>query len=290
MPFEDSFKEMIVGLIVTLIKNAFEFFNVCFAEDSFLNMLDKSPKDVIGAEVVNKVITLSDTAIIPVAAIILTYVVCYDLITTCISGNNFRDFDTSIFFKFVLKGGIATYLLGKSTTIAFAFFDVGTSIAVTAKGELSLDVSSTFDITTLQEEMLKLEMGQLLGITLTSLLLNVVMIAVFVIVIVVILGRAIEAVVYCAFAPIPIATLTNREWGSIGNNYLKALAAISLQIFVIMTILGINSGLMQDVLTNAAENINDLQTYMIKCVAYEVVLCFTLLKSGNVSKSLLQAH
>lgn len=290
MPFENDFKEIIVNLIITLISNAMNYFDMCFAEDSFVNKLSSTPSELVGDTVVKSVLSITDTAIIPVAAIILTYVVCYDLITTCINGNNFRDFDTSIFFKFSLKGGIATYLLGKSTTIAFAFFDVGSWVAKKAQGVLSISAESAIDLTEIQEDLMDLEMGELLGIALSSLLLQIVMLAVFVIVIVVILGRAIEAIVYCAFAPIPIATLTNKEWGSIGNNYLKSLAALSLQVFLIMIILGMYSGLMSDVLKDAMQDLDKLSGDMVKCVAYGAVLCFTLLKTGNLSKSLMQAH
>lgn len=285
----DWFKELLISLLQTLFDNAAQFMELGFTDG--LTDLYKTPAEAVGTGVLTAIQKVSQVSIEPVGYVILTYVLCYDLITACINGNNFRDFDTAIFFKFALKGGIATFLMGKATTIAFAFFDLGSEMAAKSKGVLNITVaaSSSLYSTSFETLLQEKELGFLIGLVLLALLLYLVMLAMYIVIFVTLLGRAMEVMVYCTLAPIPIATLTNREWGSIGNNYLKSLAALAFQVILIMVVLGIFMGLMTGIMS-AASSIDDLPKKTLTCIAYGVVLCFTVLKTGSISKSIFNAH
>ena len=59
------------------------------------------------AGIFNMVRSLSENVIVPIAGIIITFVMCYELIHMVIEKNNMHDFDTSIFFKWIFKTFIA---------------------------------------------------------------------------------------------------------------------------------------------------------------------------------------
>ena len=84
---------------------------------------------------------------------------------------------------------------------------------------------------------------------------------------------------------IPFATMTNREWGQIGNNYLKALFALGFQGFLIMICVGIYAVLVGSMIV--ADN---LHSAIFSLAAYTVILCFSLFKTGTLAKSIFNAH
>ena len=102
---------------------------------------------------------------------------------------------------------------------------------------------------------------------------------------VVLVGRMIEIYIYSSISPVPFATLTNREWGQIGNNYVKGLLALGFQGFFIMVIVGIYCVLVHS-MTIAA----DVHSALFSIAGYTVVLCFALFKTDNVSRSIFGAH
>lgn len=283
---EDFFKEFFVSLLQDLLNNAAEFLNLGFTDG--LQSLYQTPAEAVGSDVISTVTAVTQASIVPVGYVILAYVLCYELITTIINGNNFKDFDTAIFFKFAIKGGIGITLMGKASDIAFAFFDLGSEMTVKSQQTISLNAVSLYTMT-FDDELLEKKLGFLVGLVILALLLYIVMIAIYIVIFVVLIGRVMEIMVYCALAPIPIATLTNREWGGMGNNYLKNLGALAFQTILIMVVLGIFTGLMQGVMT-AVSTVDELPKSMLKALAYGVVLCFTMLKTGNISKSIFGAH
>ena len=230
---------------------------------------------------------LSQTVIVPIAGMIITFVLCYELISMVTERNNMHDIDTWMFFKWVFKAFVAVYLVTNTFNIPMAIFDVGQRLVSAAAGVIggntSLDVSST--ITTLQTSMETMELGELLQLAMETMLVSMCMKIISILITVVLYGRMIEIYLYTSVAPVPFATLTNREWGQVGNNYARGLIALGFQGFFIMVIVGIYC-----VLVNSMTVAADIHSALFSIAAYTVILCFALFKTGSVSKSIFNAH
>jgi hypothetical protein len=223
---------------------------------------------------------LSDSVIVPIAGLIITFVLCYELITMITERNNMHDIDTWMFFKWVFKSFVAVYLVTNTFDIVMAVFDVGQHLVNAAAGVIgsntSIDISTT--IATMETEMATMELGELLQLALETMLVSLCMKVISILVTVVLYGRMIEIYLYTSVAPVPFATMTNREWGQIGNNYARGLLALGFQGFFIMVIVGIYCVA------------DDIHSALFSIAAYTVILCFALFKTGGVSKSIFNAH
>ena len=230
---------------------------------------------------------LSSTVIIPIAGLIITFVLCYELISMITEKNNMHDIDTWMFFKWVFKSGIAIYLVSHTFEITMAVFDVGQHVVSAAAGvigsDTSIDVAST--ISTIESSMEAMEIGELIQLALETAVISMCMKIISILITVILIGRMIEIYIYTSIAPIPFATLTNREWGQVGNNYLRGLLALGFQGFFIMVIVGIYC-----VLVSSMTVASDIHSALFSIAGYTVVLCFALFKTSGVSKSIFGAH
>ena len=231
--------------------------------------------------------TLSDTVILPIAGIIITFVLCYELITMVTEKNNMHDIDTWMFFKYFVKMWIAVYLVRHTFTITMAVFDVGQLVVYSAAGLISgctaIDISSA--LTELDTTLESMEIGELVWLVLETLIVSFGMKIMSVLITVILYGRMIEIYLYTSVAPIPFATMTNREWGQIGTNYFRGLFALAFQAFLIMVCVAIYS-----VLVAGIQYTDNLSSSLFGVMAYTVVLCFSLFKPGALSKSIFNAH
>lgn len=230
---------------------------------------------------------LSNTVIIPIAGLIITFVLCYELISMITEKNNMHDMDTWMFFKWFFKSFIAVYLVTNTFNITMAVFDVGQHLVNSAAGVIggstSIDIATTIaDMETAMESM---ELGELLQLSLETMLVSMCMKIISILITVVLYGRMIEIYLYTSVAPIPFATMTNREWGQIGNNYARGLLALGFQGFFIIVIVGIYC-----VLVNSMTVAADIHSALFSIAAYTVILCFALFKTGGISKSIFNAH
>ena len=230
---------------------------------------------------------LSQTVMIPIAGMIITFVLCYELITMVTQKNNFHEFETFNLFIWVFKAYIAIYLVTNTFNITMAVFDVGQHVVSSAAGVISN--STAIDVTQAMGDMLNtledMEVGELFLVTMETMLLVLTMKIMSVIITVILYGRMIEIYLTCSVAPIPFATMTNKEWGNIGNNYLKGLFALAFQGFFMMVCVGIYAVLVQTL--TITDNIHGA---MFSVAAYTVVLAFSLFKTGSLSKSIFNAH
>ena len=235
----------------------------------------------------NMIRNLSDTVVLPIAGLILTFVLCYELITMVTEKNNMHDVDTFMFFKYIFKCGIAVYLVSHTFDITMAIFDVAQTIINSASGAIShdthIDISSA--LTNLGATMDGMGIGDLMLLVLETALVSMAMNIVGIIITVILYGRMIEIYITTSVAPIPFATMTNREWGSIGNNYLESLFALGFQGFFMMVCVGIYAVLIRSFTIS-----DDLHTTLFTIAAYTVILCFSLFKTSTLSKSIFQAH
>ena len=230
---------------------------------------------------------LSNSVILPIAGIIITFVLCYELISMLTEKNNMHDIDTWMFFKYFVKMWIAVYLVSNTFTITMAVFDVGQHVVSSASnivtGSTAIDISSA--ITNLDATLEAMEVGQLVVLALETLIVSFCMKIMSVLITVILYGRMIEIYLYTSVAPIPFATMSNREWGQIGTNYFRGLFALAFQAFLMMVCVAIYA-----VLVAGIQYSGNLSSSLFGVMAYTVVLCFSLFKTGSLSKSIFNAH
>ncbi len=231
---------------------------------------------------------LSENVMIPIAGLIISAILCYELISMVMDKNNMHDMGSGFFFRYLFKACIAVMLLSKTFDITMAIFDVGNHIVKNAasaiSGSTSIDVADTL-ADMFNKQLSAMGIGELIGLGIETMLVSLCMKIMSVLITVILYGRMIEIYLYISVAPVPFATLSNREWGSIGNNYIKGLCALAFQGFFIMVCVGIYSALVANVAV--AKN---LHTALWSVAAYTVILCFSLFKTGSLAKSVLNAH
>lgn len=239
------------------------------------------------SDIFSMVRSLSETVIIPIAGIILTFVMCYELIQMVIEKNNMHEIDTWIFFKWIFKTFVAVYLITNTFNIVMAIFDMSQHVVSGAAGVIITDtnIDITSVITDMETRLSEMEVGTLLGIWLQSMVVGLTMHILSACIFVVIYGRMLEIYMTTSLAPIPFATMANREWGGMGQNYLKSMLALGFQAFLIMVCVGIYAVLVQSIATD-----DDIITAIWTCMGYTILLCFTLFKTGSLAKSIFSAH
>ena len=231
---------------------------------------------------------LSETVVLPIAGIVLTFVMCYELIQMLIDRNNLHDIDTWLFFKWIIKTFIAVTILSNTFNIVIAVFDVAQSVVAQSAGL----VQGTTDITpnmlaNMQATIEGMELGPLLGLWMQSFVVHHTMTALNIFIFVVVYGRMIEIYMLTSLAPLPFATVVNRDLGHMGHNYFRSLLAIGFQGLLIIVCLAIYAVLIQSI---AAAGGTDIFETIWTAIGCTVLLCFTLLKTGSLAKAVFGAH
>ena len=277
-------KTMLVEGIITNLSGMFDNVNQQVGE--IAGQVGLTPA-AWNAGVFSMIRSLSESVIIPIAGVILAFVMTYELIQMVIDRNNLHDIDTWIFFKWIFKTFVAVLLVTHTFDIVMGIFDMAQSVVNSASGVISPDASVDLATTVadLQTRLTAMELGPLFGLWFQSLFIGFTMQALSICIFLVIYGRMIEIYLVTSVGPIPMATMVNREWGSMGQNYLRSLLALAFQAFLIMVCVGIYAVLVQNIAT---------ETDIIKAVwttlGYTVLLCFTLFKTGSLAKSIFNAH
>lgn len=281
---EEWLRELLTGFVSSNLTTMFT--DVNDKTGTIAAEVGKTPQGW-NAGIFNMIQSLSDSVIVPIAGLIITFVLCYELISMIIEKNNMHDMDTWMFFKWFFKAFIAVFLVTNTFNIVMAIFDVGQALVTSAAGVINgttaIDIATT--ITAMETEMETMAIGELLALTLETVLVSLCMKIISILITVVLYGRMIEIYLYSSVAPVPFATMTNREWGQIGNNYARGLLALGFQGFFIMVIVGIYCVLVNE-MTVAA----NIHSALFSIAAYTVVLCFALFKTGSISKSIFNAH
>ena len=281
---EQALKDMLIGWIESNLTNMFTDVNEKVG--TIAAEVGQTPSGWNGG-VYQMIRGLSENVIVPIAGIIITFVLCYELISMITEKNNLHDMDTWMFFKWFFKAWVAVYLVTHTFTITMAVFDMAQHVVSGAAGVIggSTNIDVAAALASMQSGLDAMEIPELLLLMLETSLVSLCMKIMSVLITVVLYGRMIEIYLYCSVSPIPFATMTNREWGQIGNNYLKGLFALGFQGFLIMICVGIYA-----VLVNNMVIADNLHTAIFSIAAYTVLLCFNLLKSGALAKSLFHAH
>ena len=230
---------------------------------------------------------LSDHVVVPIAGAILALVMCYELIQMVTEKNNMHDIDTFMFFKWVFKTFAAVLLVTNTWNIVMGVFDATQQVVNQSAGviisDTSIDISSV--VTDLETRLEAMSIGGLIGLWFQSLFVGLTMNILSICIMLVIYGRMIEIYLVTSLGPIPLATMTNGEWRSMGQNYLKSLLALGFQAFLIMVCVGIYSVLIQTISTTG-----DISGAVWTAMGYTVLLCFCLFKTGSMAKAVFGAH
>lgn len=278
-------KEILVGGIVNNLSGMFDSVNSQVGE--IAGQVGATPQAWNGA-IYSMIRTLSDNVILPIAGVILAFVMTMELIQMISDKNSMHgDVDTWMFFKWIFKTACAVLIVTNTWNIVMSVFDVGQSVVNSAAGVISGDAS--VDITTvvvdLEERLMEMDLGPLFGLWFQSLFVGICTWALTICIFIITFGRMIEIYLVTSVAPIPMATMASRESGNIGQNYLRSLFALAFQGFLIIVCVAIYAALVQNIAVGT-----DISYAIWTCMGYTVLLCFTLFKTGSMAKSIFSAH
>lgn len=277
-------KELLVGGIISNLSGMFDHVNQKVGEIS--TQVGTTPQGW-NSGVFSMVQNLSETVIVPIAGMILAFVMTLELIQLIIDKNNLNDVDTWMFFKWIFKTACAILIVTNTWNIVMGVFDVAQSVVNRAAGviisDASIDISGV--VTDMEARLMEMDLGPLFGLWFQSLFVGITMWALTICIFIIVYGRMVEIYLVTSVAPIPMATMLNREWGQMGQNYLRSLFALGFQAFLIIICVGIYAVLVQNI---AMES--DIIAAIWSCVGYTVLLCFTLFKTGSLAKSVFNAH
>jgi len=237
------------------------------------------------SEVFTFIKSINTNVVLPMAAIILTAILCIELIQVVLQKNTMHDTDTFDFFKYIIKMWIAVWLVSHAFEFSMAVFDVAQEMVGKAAGVVGNSANITSGNFDAMVDALKTkELGILIGIALETGLVKFSLTALSVLITVILYGRMIEIYIYCSIAAIPFSTMGNKEWGSIGTNYIKSLFALGLQGLFILIFFGIYAVLVKTV------NFTDMHTSILQVLAYGLILGIMMMKSGSIAKAILNSH
>lgn len=277
-------KEILIGGITSNLSGMFDAVNTRVGE--IAGEVGKTPSAWNGG-VFSFIHSLSDNVIIPIAGIILTFVMVYELIQMIMEKNNMHDLETFMFFKWIFKTFIAVLIITNTFNIIMGIFDMAQHVVAGSAGviisETSIDISTA--IAGMETRLMEESIGVLFGIFLQSMMVKLTMVALNICIFVIIYGRMVEIYLMTSIGAIPFATMVNREWGGMGQNYLRAMLALGFQAFLIMVCVGIYAVLVQSIIVS-----DDVMMAIWTCVGYTVLLCFTLFKTSSLAKSVFNAH
>ena len=277
-------KELLVGGIVSNLSGLFDSINTRVSDVAAT--VGTTPQ-AWNSSVFNMIRSLSENVVVPIAGIILTLVMCVELIQLLVERNNMHDIDTFVLYKWVLKTFIAATIVTNTWNIVMGIFEIAQNLVSQAAGviigDTAIDVASL--ITNMEERLMEMDIGPLFGLWFQSSLMGIIAWVLSICIFIIVYGRMIEIYMVTSLAPIPMATMINREWGQMGQNYLRSLFALGFQAFLIMVCVGVYAVLVQNISVGS-----DVGAALWTCIGYTVLLCFTLFKSSSVSKSVLNAH
>lgn len=277
-------KEILVSGIMSNLSGMFDSVNDKVGEIS--TQVGMTPQAWNGS-IFNMVQNLSENVIMPIAGVILAFVMTLELVQILMDKNNFHDVETVVFFKWVFKTACAILIVTNTWTIVMGIFDVAQGVVNQASGiiigDTSIDLSSVMP--DMEEQLMEMELGPLFGLWFQSLFVGITMWALTICIFIITYGRMLEIYLVTSVAPIPMAAMLGREWGGMGQNYLKSLFALGFQAFLIMVCVAIYAVLVQNISVS-----DDISAAIWTCMGYTVLLCFTLFKTGSLAKSVFSAH
>ena len=281
---QEWFKELLIDGIISNLSGTFDTVNTKVGE--IAGEVGMTPAGWNGG-IFNMIRGLSETVIVPIAGIILTFVMCYELIQMVTEKNNMHDIDTFMFFKWVFKSFAAVLIVTNTWNIVMGIFDMAQQVVNQSAGviisDTSIDLASV--VTDLEAQLEAMSLGGLIGLWFQSLFVGLTMNILSICIMLVIYGRMIQIYLVTSLGPIPLSTMANSEWRSVGQNYLKSLLALAFQAFLIMVCVGIDAVLIQTIGAGG-----DISGAIWRAMGYTVLLCFCLFKTGSMANAVFGAH
>ena len=282
--FTEWLKELLVGGIMDNLTGLFDNVNAKVTEAA--GHIGSSPQ-AWNANIYSMIRSLSDNVILPIAGVILAFVMTLELIQLIADRNNLHDIDTWVFFRWVFKTAAAVLIVSNTWNIVMGVFEAAQSVVNHASGLIvgntSIDLAD--HIADLEARLLEMNVWTLLGLWLQSFVVGFTMWALTICIFIIIYGRMIEIYLVTSIAPIPMATMMGKEWGGMGQNYLRSLLALAFQGFLIIICIAIYAVLVQNMLID-----DNISTAIWLCMGYTVLLCFTLFKTSSLAKSIFNSH
>ncbi len=278
-------KEILVSGIIGNLSGMFDSVNQQVGE--IAGQVGATPQAWNGT-IYNMIRSLSDNVIIPIAGVMLAFVMTLELIQLVSEKNNMHgDVDTWMFFKWIFKTACAILIVTNTWNIVMGVFDVGQGVVDSAAGVITSDTSIDIDsiVVDLETRLMEMDIGPLLGLWFQSLFVGICTWALTICIFIITYGRMIEIYLVTSVAPIPMATMVSKESGNMGQNYLRSLFALAFQAFLIIVCVAIYAALVQNIAVDT-----DISTAIWTCMGYTVLLCFTLFKTGSMAKSIFSAH
>ena len=277
-------KEILVGGIMNNLSGMFD--NVNSQVGQIASQVGTTPQ-AWNTGIYNMIRTLSENVMMPIAGLILAFVMTLELIQIITDKNNFHDIESAVFFKWIFKTACAILIVTNTWNIVMGIFDVAQSVVNSAAGiiisDTSIDISSV--TANLQTRLMAMDLGPLFGLWFQSIFVGFTMWALTICIFIIVYGRMIEIYLATSIAPIPMATMLNRESGGLGQNYLRSLFALGFQGFLIIVCVAIYAVLVKSISVST-----DISKAIWTCMGYTVLLCFTLFKTGSLAKSIFNAH
>lgn len=282
--FTEWLKEILVGGVMNNLTGLFD--NVNNKVGEIAGQVGSTPQ-AWNSSIFNMIKTLSDNVILPIAGVILAFVMTLELIQLITDKNNLNDVDTWMFFKWIFKTACAVLIVTNTWNIVMGIFEMAQSVVNSASGVVIANTSINLadNIANLEARLMEMEVWELLGLWLQSFIVGITMWALTICIFIITYGRMIEIYLVTSVAPIPMATAVNREWGQMGQNYLRSLLALAFQGFLIIVCVAIYAVLVQNMIVD-----EDISTAIWTCMGYTVLLCFTLFKTGSLAKGIFNAH
>ena len=277
-------KEMLVGGVMSNLTGLFDSINEQVAD--IAGTVGTTPQGW-NSGVFSMVQSLSNNVVVPIAGVLLAIVMAMELIQMVIDRNNMNDFDVGQIVKWVCKSFFAIILVTSTWDIVMGIFDLAQTVVNNAAGviisDTSLDLNSV--ITDMEARLMEMDIGPLFSLWIQSALIGILSWILTICIFIIVYGRMIEIYLVTSIAPIPMATMGNREWSQMGQNYLRSLFALGFQAFLIIVCVAVYAVLVQSI---AVET--DVIKAIWTCIGYTVLLCFTLFKTSSLSKSIFNAH
>lgn len=282
--FTEWLKELLVGGVMDNLTGLFDNVNAKVADVA--GQVGSTPQAWNGG-IYNMIRTLSDNVILPIAGVILAFVMTLELIQLITDKNNLHDMDTWMFFKWIFKTACAVLIVSNTWNIVMGVFEAAQSVINSASGVVvgNVNINLAENIADLEARLMEMEVWSLLGLWLQSFIVGITMWALTICIFIITYGRMIEIYLVASIAPIPMATMVNREWGGMGQNYLRSLLALGFQGFLIIVCVAIYAVLVQNMIID-----DNISTAIWSCMGYTVLLCFTLFKTGSMAKSIFNSH
>ena len=282
--FTEWLKELLVSGIMDNVNGLFD--NVNSRVAGIAGQVGATPQGW-NSGVYGMIRTLSDNVILPIAGVILAFVMTLELIQLITEKNNMHDVDTWMFFKWIFKTACAVLIVTNTWNIVMGIFEAAQSVVSRASGLVMSGAQLSIEsaITGIEARLADMELGALFGLWFQTMLIGFTMWALVICIFVITFGRMIEIYLVTSIAPIPMATMVSREWGQTGQNYLRTLFALGFQAFRMILCVAIYAVLVQNIAVTA-----DVSVAIFTCMGYTVLLCFALFKTSSLSRSVFGAH